>query len=143
MALINSNNQYIKLGAEGAFEIYATEADRIRVKTATPAEIILQKYVEIISDLQSSKYDEMRYYDRVTWGRLFDSWIQEAQRYDTNLRQHLTTEEYPLMAEYYSDVADSIPNIIMSGSMGPCLETVEEVYQEAKHYKTWGETTDA
>lgn len=143
MALINSSKQYIKLGAEGAFEIYSSEADRIKVKLATPAETILHKYREIISDLQSSKYDEMRYYDRISWSQLFDGWIQEFQRYDNNLIHYITTDKYPLMAEYYPDVGDSIPNIVMKGSMGPSLQTAKEVYDVAKQYETWGETTDA
>ena len=143
MALINNSGYYIKLNSDGTFEMYSSEVDRLKLKAATDSSLILQKYIEILLDLQSEKYAEMRYYDRESWSQQYDSWLSEFNRYDNNLIQHITTETYPLMAEYYPDVADSIPNIILTGTMGQHADTAEQNYDVAKKYKTWGETIDA
>lgn len=150
MALIDIVGCYIKLNKDNSFEIYLNEEARLKVKTSTSAEIINAKYAEILSDLQSDKYAEMRYYDNITYSRLYTGWLNEWQRYTYNLTNCIftETEEYPLMAAYYPDVADSIPKILSRGtlvntSLGDSVETIEEVYLSAKQNKTWGETTDA
>jgi hypothetical protein len=150
MALINTVGCYIKLNKDNSFEVYTSEEARLRVKNSTSAEIINAKYVEILNDLQSDKYAEMRYYDNIDYAKLYTGWLNEWQRYTYNLTSGNFTEaeEYPLMAAYYPDVADSIPKIVSRGkiintALDCAFETVEEVYQNAKQNKTWGETTDA
>lgn len=150
MALINTLGCYIKLDKDNSFEIYSNEEARLRVKASTPAAIINAKYAEILKDLQSDNYAEMRYYDNITYSKLYTGWLNEWQRYTYNLTNCISTEteEYPLMAVYYPDVADSIPKILSRGTLanhalGGSFETTEEVYLSAKQNKTWGETTDA
>lgn len=150
MALIDTVGCYIKLNKDNSFEIYSNEEARLKVKNSTPAETINAKYAEILNDLQSDKYAEMRYYDNTTYFKLYIGWLNEWQRYTYNLTSGSFTEDedYPLMAAYYPDVADSIPKILSRGTivtttLDHTFETVEEVYLEAKQNKTWGETTDA
>ena len=144
MALINKDGQYIKLDKGGAFEIYPSEEARLRAKKSTSPQIILKKYFEIISDLYSPKYDELHYYGNGEFDNLFRGWMTEYQHYQHNYSNHIVGEEYPLMAEYYPDVADSIPQILVAGTVGNYhLDSAEESYIQAKQDKMWGETTDA
>lgn len=150
MALINTLGRYIKLNKDNSFEIYSNEEARLKVKGSTPAETINAKYAEILNDLQSDKYAEMRYYDNITYSKLYTGWLNEWQCYMYNLTNCSFTEaeDYPLMAAYYPDVADSIPKILSRGTivntaLGYTFETAEEAYLNAKQNKIWGETTDA
>jgi hypothetical protein len=147
MALINKLGRYIKLDKDDHFEIYINEEARQKFKTSTPSELIIKKYLEIIGDLTSDKYDEARYYNRIEHGNLVASWMQEYQRYTYNLANYIYTEEFPLMAAYYSDVADSIPKLVAKGTFGGVFgkhaKTAEEAYIQAKQDESWGETTDA
>lgn len=144
MALINKDGHYIKLDKGGAFEIYPNESARLLAKQSTSPQIILKKYIEIISDLYSPKYRELHYYGNGEFEKLFSSWMREYQRYQNNYCNYLVGEEYPLMAEYYPDVATSIPQILVAGTVGTYhLDTAEESYAQAKKDKVWGETIDA
>jgi hypothetical protein len=150
MALIDTLGCYIKLNKDNSFEIYSNEEARLKVKGSTPAETINAKYVEILNDLQSDEYAEMRHYDNINYAKLYTDWLNEWQRYTYNLTSGSFTEaeDYPLMAAYYPDVADSIPKILSRGkivntALDYSFETVEEAYLNAKQKKTWGETTDA
>lgn len=150
MALINALGHYIKLNKDNSFEVYISEEARLRVKGSTSAETINAKYAEILNSLQSEEYAEMRCYDNRSYSELYTGWLNEWQRYTYNLTSgsFTETEEYPLMAAYYPDVADSVPKILSRGQIGSAVlncpfETVEEVYLNAKQRKTWGETADA
>lgn len=144
MALIDKEGHYIKLDKGGAFEIYPSEEARLRVKGSTSPQSILKKYLEIISDLYSPKYEELHYYGNGEFDKLFQGWMTEYQHYQHNYSNSIVGEEYPLMAEYYPDVADSIPQILVAGTVGNYdPETAEEAYLLAKQDKSWGETTDA
>lgn len=145
MALINSLGRYVKLDKDGAFEVYVNEEARLKLKASTPAETICRKYEEVIAQLHSVEYAEMRYYSPKEYNDLLSAWEDEYGRYDYRLITGTFDEDetYPLMAEYYPDVADSVPKIIARGTIGPSLETVEQTYIQAKQDKSWGETTDA
>jgi uncharacterized membrane protein len=63
MALLNSNNRYIKLEKDGNYKIYASEEARKRIKESTPGETILAKYRELLKNLEGPEQAEFRYYD--------------------------------------------------------------------------------
>ena len=140
MAFLNSASKYIKLNLDGTFEIYASQEARLRVKQATPCETILEKYRTVARELEADL--EFRYYDPEGFAQKYDPWIAEHQRYEYNLSLYITDEEYPLMAEYYSDVADSIPQIVEAGSIDISDETVAKIYIKAKQRNYWGDTLD-
>ena len=144
MALINKDGHYIKLDKGGEFEIYPNEEARLQAKRSTSPQVILKKYLEIISDLYSPKYDELHYYGNGEFEKLFGGWMREYQRYQSNYCNHIVGEEYPLMAEYYPDVATSIPQILVAGTVGNYdPKSAEDAYVQAKKDKSWGETIDA
>ena len=103
MALITKEGQYIKLDKGGAFEIYPNEEARLRVKKSTSSQVIFKKYLEIISELYSPKYDELHYYGNGEYSKLLQGWVTEYQHYQHNYYNGSIGEEYPLMAEYYPD----------------------------------------
>ncbi len=141
MALINSENLYIKLEAEGGFEIYSSEAARLKIKQSTKGEVILAKYRELITELEQQ--EEFRYYDPKGFVAQYDPLQKEYQRYCYNFTQHIVGQEYPIMAAIYSDVADSIPEIVEAGRTLLTGNSLEEIYLNAKQVKRFGETTDA
>ena len=140
MALLNQSEEYIKLNTNGSYDIYASLEDRENVKNSTPFEIIKNKYQEIIETYISD--EERQYYDATAWQQEYWAWDEEYQRYlyDAQLAKGATA--YPLMEQYYPDIAKTIPNIIQSGSIVVEAETGEEIYEIAKERKYWGETED-
>lgn len=140
MAFLNSANKYIKLNLDGAFEIYSSQEARLRVKQATPCEIIIEKYRTIARELEADL--EFRYFDPIGFAHKYDPWIAEYLRYEYNLSMYIVGEDYPLMSEFYPDVADSIPHIIESGSIDLSGEALTELYNKAKERKYWGDTLD-
>ena len=140
MALLNLANKYIKLNSDGTFEIYASKEARLRVKQCTDSNTILEKYRAVARELEADV--ELRYFDPTGFAKKYDPWIAEYLRYDYNLSMHIVDGDYPLMAEYYPDVADSIPNIIESGSIDLSEDTADEIYNKAKQRKYWGDTLD-
>ena len=141
MALINNQGKYIKLYPNGVYEIYRSEAAREKIKYSTDAKIIIKKYVTLLKELENQM--ERRYYDPSGFANEYDPLEAEYQRYRYNLVNHNATEEYPLMAQYYPDVADSIPDIIEAGTTIDRAENSQEIYTIAKFKHRWGDTTDA
>lgn len=141
MALINGQGKYIKLYENGKYEIYRSEAARKRTKSSTSSDIIIKKYIELLHNLENQM--ERRYYDPSGFTSEYDPLEAEYQRYRYNLINHNTTEEYPLMAQYYPDVADSIPDIVEAGVTMDRAENSQEIYTLAKFKHRWGDTTDA
>ena len=140
MALLNQNEEYIKLNTNGSYDIYASQEDREKVKNSTPFEIIKNKYQEIIDSYLAD--EERQYYDSKAWQQEYWAWDEEYQRYLYDIQLAKGAGEYPLMAQYYPDIANSVPNIIQSGSIVVEAETGEEIYEIAKERKYWGETED-
>lgn len=142
MALINSKGNYIRLLGDGRFEIYPTEEARQRIKNSVPAEQVMTKYRELLADLETQA--ERRYYDAEDFAKEYDALDAEYHRYEYNLINFITGQEYPIMAKVYPTVNFSIPELIEGGGV-LCSEneTVEDSYMTAKQTKRWGETTDA
>ena len=140
MALLNQNEEYIKLNTNGSYDIYATQEDREKLKSSTPFETIKNKYREIIDNLFAD--EERQYYDSKAWEQEHQGWESEFQRYLYDVQLAKGAGEYPLMAQYYPDIANSVPNIIQSGSIVVETETGEQIYEIAKERKYWGKTED-
>ena len=141
MALINSKGKYIKVYKNGHYEIYVTEAARKKVKESTPSSVIVQKYCELLDDLNAQ--EERRYYDPIGFAEERYELETEFARYRYNLNCHIVDQEYPIMANIYPDVANSIPEIIEAGTLKQTEETLEAAYKSFKQLKCWGETIDA
>lgn len=143
MALINTKGNYIKLKVDGSYEVYTSGEARDRVKTATSSEVILTKYRELIANLEKPELAEFRYYDLEGFAAMYDPLVKEYRKYSHNLNNYITGNEYPIMAEIYSDVADSIPEIVDAACIPHEYKDVEEAYLVAKRLKRFGETIDA
>lgn len=141
MALINQTGHYIKLYADGTYEIYTSFEARERYKNSTPSEIILQKYQTLIQELE--KQEEFRYYNGAAFEAQYHPLVNEYHKYRYCLANYITTETYPIMEQYYSDVKDTIPEIIESGQTLDASETTADTYEYAKKHLRWGDTTDA
>ena len=140
MALLNQSEEYIKLNTNGSYDIYASLEDRENVKNSTPFETIKNKYQEIIDTYISD--EERQYYDSTAWQQEYWAWDAEYQRYLYDVQLAKGATSYPLMEQYYPDIAKTVPNIIQSGSIVVEAETGEEIYEIAKERKYWGETED-
>lgn len=140
MALLNEKEEYIKLNTNGDYDIYATQQDRENVKNSTPFEVIKQKYEQLINDLEAD--EERQYYDSQAWDTEYLGWRNEYQRYLYDIQLAKGATAYPLMEQYYPDIAKTVPNIIQSGSIVVKAETGKEIYEIAKERKYWGETED-
>jgi hypothetical protein len=141
MALINLKNKYIKLHEDGLYEIYASEDARQRFKESTASEIIINKYLELILELEVQ--EEFRYYDPKSFAAKYNPLVLEYETYRYNLANYITGQEYPIIATYYPDVADSIPEILEAGYVSLAGEDLDKIYITAKQVKRFGETTDA
>lgn len=140
MALLNEKEEYIKLNTNGDYDIYASQEDREKVKHSTPYIVIKEKYEQLISDLDAD--EERQYYDSKAWDIEYSGWRDEYNRYLYDVQLAKGGTSYPLMAQYYPDIANSVPNIIQSGSIVIETETGEQIYEIAKERKYWGETED-
>jgi hypothetical protein len=143
MALINSSNRYIKLDKDGYYEVYSSEEARKKVKESTSGEVILSKYRELLAELEQPAQDEFRYYDPEGFAAIYDPLDLEYHRYWYNFDNYIIGQEYPIMAQIYPDVADSIPEIIEAGCIPQTNNDAEEAYIKAKQIKRFGETLDA
>lgn len=143
MALINETGQYIRLCEEDRFEIYTSSEARQRFKNAPQADEIVKKYVQILTTLDSPECDEFRYYNSEEFSTLYSGWQNEFHQYYHNLLHGVFGQDYPLMAEYFPNVRDSIPEILMKGMLGQQRLPVAEAYVAAKENRTYGETIDA
>lgn len=142
MALINSKGKYIKLGKDGTYEVYPSEEARKRLKASTSGDVILAKYRELIRELEKPEQDEFRYYDPDSFTAIYDPLVEEYYRYWYNFDNYIIGQEYPIMAEIYPDIADSIPEIIEAACIPHEYKDVEEAYIKAKQLKRFGETLD-
>ena len=143
MALINKNNNYIKVIKDGYFYIYVSEEARLREKNATSSSIIISEYEARIKALADDV--ERQYYDEEAWGREYDALVSEFARYqyDLDCYRYSPDNTYPIMAETYPTIADSIPEIIQSGSVMIESPTTAEEYEIVKERELFGYTEDA
>ena len=141
MALINLNGNYIKLNSDGKYTVYASAEARKKIKESTPGATIISKYKELLADLLSQ--EEFIYYDPKSFNEVYQPLIEEYSRYENDFKYHVIGNSYPIMSEYYPDVADSIPEIVEGGRICRLNDSIEDAYIKAKKVKRFGETIDA
>ena len=163
MALLNKLKRYIKLEEDGIIEIHRSIEDRLKQKLATPASTILNTYDEKINaevekmyqyvkekgldpdNLTEEEYNSLATADPfvIEHSKIANDWGYEKFLYQTDLETKKgATKAFPLMAEIYKDVADSIPYIIERAKT--CFEAnnIVDIYMEAKEKLMFGETED-
>lgn len=137
MALIRTNNAYIRIKLDGTYYIYENKKARnLEKKVIKPSEII-KKYDDVLKQLES---EEGLYY--LGTSEKWKDWLEEFYEYKQCLLHKNYTKTFPLMKEYYKDVDKSIPKIISSGKISVKGNTIEEVYNYVKEHKIFGETED-
>ncbi|MBO4393400.1 MAG: hypothetical protein J5800_03565 [Spirochaetales bacterium] len=141
MALINSQDRYIRLLPDGSYLIYASKADRDKEKAAPKADFIVAFYDSTIKSLLVD--EERQYYDTEAWDDEYSSWCNERLNYLFDLQNYNTGNQYPLVESLVAGVSDSIPNIIESGNVIVGTETAAMMYALAKSKGYFGETEDA
>jgi hypothetical protein len=140
MALkIKNTNYYLKLNLDGTFILYESPTDRLSEKTAPTPEQISAKYRKILAKL--SQNEERCYYDP-TYCSLLDSWEAEYSRYLRAARQQSKETNFPLMAEYFNNIEDSLPQVHETGRIAVRGETLTEFYNWVKDSKVFGEVED-
>ena len=139
MGLIGQYGRYIKLNIDGTYQGYQSEEDRLKEKNATPKDLILATYQNIIDEIWAQS--ESRYYNPEKFSIIYKAWLDEYTAYvnDVTLRTHCGN--YPLMATIYPDISDSVPEIIVSGIIAPPeIPSIQlkDVYAKAKDHGYWG-----
>jgi hypothetical protein len=132
-------NEYIKISLDGTFKIYKTSKERAKEKKANTFEEVIAKYQEILTNIR--KDQERLYYDP-NFRPLLYQWEAEYEKY---LQMHLRgkkCKDFPLMAQYISDVKESLPELICEGQLGVSGDTLEKVYKSVKDCGYFGDVED-
>lgn len=139
MALLTTNNCYIKLNIDGNYSIYKTKADRSAELKKTNSEAIIKKYEQLLNE--ATPTEERGYYVPNAYDN-YNKINEEFHRYLYNLSINNVTDTYPIMHEYYKTVEKTIPEIVATGKLPFKANTLEELYNKIKQYKVFGETED-
>lgn len=162
MALLK-DNKYIKLFEDGSFKIYESISARNKHKNAISSDIVFKKYDELVEDLDKELRTLVSSYgypeDAVTKKELHDELMalpgvaeickkieeidDEEYHYHNDLCEECGAKhDFPIVAKFFADVKDSIPNIIEKAGTFWNSTTLEEMYKEAKEKLRFGETED-
>ena len=81
----------------------------------------------------------MLYYNIEAANHYFEI-LNESNKYARAVQNGYTNEEFPIMAEFFPNIKDSIPTIISSGGIGLPKKnmTTEEVYEFIKRREIFG-----
>lgn len=134
MGLLKTNGYYIRLTLTGAYYVYPTKNCRTTEKKVPSSEVVIQKYTEIIQQLENDK--EALYYFETP--QLLEDWKNEFNAY---LNQD-PSNKFLLMKAYIKNVAKTLPNFIDSGVISVKGDTLEDIYNYVKKYKIFGDTED-
>ena len=136
MALLLSDKTYLKIDSQGNFIKYKNKTARNKEKKLNNQQII-NKYNQLITEHAISK--EILYY-KENAAEEYLQIVNESNSYMRALQYGLTTEEFPIMSEFFPNIKDSLPKIITSGKIGlPRNDmTTKEVYEFIKIYEIFG-----
>lgn len=146
MALLNSDNKYIRVLEDGSYFVYPSVSAREREKNATSSSLIIEEYKSRLKSLEDDL--ERRDYDTDNWNAEWSSLNEEYLKYLYNLEffKYDAESSYLIMAQVYPDVRDSIPEIIESGqimvSPNTSIESVDDRYEFFKEKEFFGMTED-
>lgn len=135
MALLLTNNRYLKININGEYTIYESEENRNNIKNSVSVYSILNKYTEVIANLLQDI--ERRYYDP-TFEIEIQKWVDEVALYKSCVYSGDTTKKFPLMKKYFKDINKTIPKIIAQGKLGIKANSLEEMYQKVKNLEIFG-----
>ena len=136
MALLLSDKTYLKIDSQGNFIKYKNKTARNKEKKLNNQQII-DKYNQLITEHAISK--EILYY-KENAAEEYLQIVNESNSYMRALQYGLTTEEFPIMSEFFPNIKDSLPKIITSGKIGLPRNnmTTKEVYEFIKRYEIFG-----
>lgn len=158
------DNKYIRLLEDGSFKVYSSAEKRAQHKNATSSEVILAKYQELRADLNTQLtqivLDAGYTQEDIANPDLHDILIvlpgiqnlvkeleelnDELYEYESDLsNEQGAKHDFPLIAKFYPDVKDSIPEIIEGANIGIWKSSkLADMYEEAKAKHRFGETED-
>lgn len=164
MALkLKKTNQYIRLLENGDVEVYSSQESRIRQKESISSTEVLLKYDELISewDLKLRKlilsygYTEEALTDEALHDELMaipgvadickkiEEIDDEEYLYSLDLSQKTGAKhEFPIMTKFFPDIKNSIPELLGKVSVRWNSASIQDIYNEAKFKKRFGETED-
>ena len=135
MALQLKNKTYLKIDADGNYSIYKNKTARNKEKKLSSAEVIA-KYREI---LNGYTLDAEAVYYAPDIVNKYIAWKEEYNNYLTALQYQNLNYSFPLISQYFSNVKDSLPQIISRGQLGvPQNKTTKEVYEFIKQHELFG-----
>ena len=136
MALLLSDKTYLKIDSQGNFIKYKNKTARNKEKKLNNQQII-DKYNQLITEHAISK--EILYY-KENAAEEYLQIVNESNSYMRAIQYGLTTEEFPIMSEFFPNIKDSLPKIITSGKIGLPRNnmTTKEVYEFIKRYEIFG-----
>ena len=136
MALLLANKSYLKIDSNGNYIIYKNKTVRAKEKKLNH-QTIFDKYIQLLEENKLSS--ELLYYNTDAANYYFEI-LDESNRYARAVQNGYTNEEFPIMAEFFPTIKDSIPTIISSGGIGLPKKnmTTEEVYEFIKKYEIFG-----
>lgn len=133
MALLNKDKNYIKLNIDGTYDIYADINERLKEKNSLITfDAVVSKYTEIVNSLLRD--EERIYYDAVEWQKEYYAWDNEMQNFIYDYKAKNGASSYPLIEQYFDNVADIIPKVIQSGFIVFNADTVQKIYELSKEY---------
>jgi hypothetical protein len=132
MALLKHNGEYIRLVQDGLVEVYNSDLDRVKLKTATSYETILEAFEQLSKEkteelinlgcqlgfdkaetfqeqmeLIASNFDTFKLQQEVL------ALDREYAKYKTLVslkKGNPNNEKFSIMEKYFPDIYDSIPN---------------------------------
>lgn len=135
MALQLKDKTYLKIDAEGNYIIYKNKTVRNKEKKLSSTEVIA-KYREI---LNGYTLDAETVYYASDIVNEYIAWKEEYNNYLTALQYQNLNYSFPLISQYFSNVKDSLPQIISRGQLGvPQNKTTKEVYEFIKQHEFFG-----
>jgi len=135
MALQLKDKTYLKIDAEGNYIIYKNKTVRNKEKKLSSTEVIA-KYREI---LNGYALDAETVYYAPDIVNEYIAWKEEYDNYLTALQYQIPNYSFPLISQYFSNVKDSLPQIISRGQLGiPQNKTTKEVYEFIKQHEFFG-----
>ena len=116
--------------------IYKNKTARAKEKKLNH-QIVFDKYIQLLEENKLSS--ELLYYNIDAANHYFKI-LDESNKYARVVQNGYTNEEFPIMAEFFPNIKDSIPTIISSGGIGLPKKnmTTEEVYEFIKRREIFG-----
>ena len=136
MALLLADKSYLKIDSNGNYIIYKNKTARAKEKKLNH-KTVFDKYTQLLEENKLSS--ELLYYNTEAANRYFEI-LNESNKYARAVHNGYTNEEFPIMAEFFPNIKDSIPTIISYGGIGLPKKnmTTEEVYEFIKRYEIFG-----